>query len=242
MLKTKLNYVLWKKWPWLAIKRHALRNNSVLDNAEFMDAYLNLISEARILLSLRDMYNIYYYVLRCKKLEGDMAEVGVFQGGSAKLISTFKGNAKLHLFDTFAGMPTTDDSKDHHKPGDFIETTLEQLQAYLENYSNIEYHKGYFPNTVDSAVASRTFSFVHLDVDIYQSTLDGLNFFYPRLADGGVIISHDYSSHSCAGVKAAFDLFCGENHVVAIPLWDTQCLLMKGPATSQVTAQIAAQK
>jgi hypothetical protein len=168
-----------------------------------------------------------------------MAEVGVFQGGSAKLISMFKGNAPLHLFDTFAGMPTTDQTKDKHQVGDFADTTLEQVQAYLAKYPRILYHKGYFPATVDSEIASRTFSFVHLDADIYQSTLDGLNFFYPRLTSGGVIISHDYSSHGCDGVKAAFDLFCAKNNVVALPLWDTQCLLMKGPPAGPVTAQIA---
>jgi O-methyltransferase len=175
-MKINLSYLMWKTSPWLATKRYYLDNNRVLDNAEFMAAYLELISESRILLGLRDMHNLYHHVVRCKSLEGEMAEVGVFRGGSAKLISMFKGNAKLHLFDTFAGMPATDKTIDHHNAGDFDTTTLEDVQAYLAGYSQIEYHKGYFPDTANSAITSRSFSFVHLDVDIYQSTLDGLNF------------------------------------------------------------------
>ncbi len=55
----------------------------------------------------------------------------------------------------------------------------------------------------------RRFSFVHLDVDLYESTLAGLEYFYPRLIPGGVILSHDYSI--LAGVKKAFEDFCMTN-------------------------------
>jgi O-methyltransferase len=239
-MKGKLNSLLWKNWPWLAAKRQAFGNNVILDNAEFMNAYIQLISEERILLSVREMYNIYYHVLRCKELDGDMAEVGVFRGGSAKLIRMFKGKARLLLFDTFVGMPATDKTKDEHGLGDFSETSLEQVQAYVGDGPDLEYRKGFFPGTVDDSVAARKFSFVNLDVDIYQSTLDGLNFFYPRLTEGGVIISHDYSSNFCGGVRAAFDLFCQENNIVAIPLWDTQCLILKAPIPHRITARTAA--
>ena len=36
-----------------------------------------------------------------RKLSGDIAEVGVYRGGSAMIICEAKGNKKLHLFDTF---------------------------------------------------------------------------------------------------------------------------------------------
>jgi Macrocin-O-methyltransferase (TylF). len=44
-----------------------------------------------------------------------------------------------------------------------------------------------------------------LDVDLYQSTLDCLEFFYPRLNPGGIIVTHDYSW--AAGVDRAFSEF-----------------------------------
>jgi len=240
MMKIDWRYLLWRKWPRRIVETGLLNNNTVLDNAEFMAAYARLIDEAKIMISLRDMHNIYEQVLRCKKLDGDMAEVGVFRAGSAKLISLFKGDTRLHLFDTFGGMPATDEKIDWHTSGDFAATSLEDVQAYLHDFTGIEYHKGFFPDSIDAATASRTFSFVHLDVDIYRSTLDGLNFFYPRLTDGGVIITHDYSSRTCAGVKAAFTEFCRANNVKAYPVWDTQCLIVKGPIEAAFTARTAA--
>ena len=37
-------------------------------------------------------------------------------------------------------------------------------------------------------------SYVHIDVDLYRPTLDSLEYFFPRLAAGGVIINDDYAS------------------------------------------------
>ena len=56
----------------------------------------------------------------------------------------------------------------------------------------------------------------------------GLQFFYPRLSLGGVLISHDYRAISCPGVRKAFDEFLVDKPEKAIPLWDTQCFFVKG--------------
>ena len=47
-----------------------------------------------------------------------------------------------------------------------------------------------------------------LDADRYQATLDGLDFFYPRLSPGGFIFVHDYHSpESDQGAARAVDHF-----------------------------------
>ena len=43
------------------------------------------------------------------KIEGDMAEVGTYKGGSAKIICEVKGDRPLHLFDTFGGIPEVEE-------------------------------------------------------------------------------------------------------------------------------------
>ena len=48
-----------------------------------------------------EAYMLYSIAKSQQELDGDMAEVGVYQGGSAKLISEVKGDRKLFLFDTF---------------------------------------------------------------------------------------------------------------------------------------------
>jgi O-methyltransferase len=72
-------------------------------------------------------YMIYQLAKQALKIKGDVAEVGVYKGGTAKLIASVfrKTKTKIHLFDTFQGMPDADPEKDFHKKGDFGDTSLE---------------------------------------------------------------------------------------------------------------------
>lgn len=188
--------------------------------------------ETRMLLSVSEAYNIYICLTATKKIKGDVAEVGVYQGGSAKLIAIYKGTKALHLFDTFDGLPKPEKIDDCLSKGLFS-AALETVKKYLKNYRNIKIYKGLFPKTADP-VKNRNFSFVHLDVDLYRSTLECLKFFYPRMSRGGIILSHDYVSFK--GVRKAFDKFFQDKPEPIIPLYtplddtdisNSQCLVVK---------------
>ena len=132
----------------------------------------------------------------------------------------------LHLFDTFEGLPglTKHDSKKQFNKGEYS-AQLEMVKKSLKMYPRVFFYKGYFPAT-SGPVSDKKFSFVHLDVDIYESTLSCLTFFYPRMSRGGVIVSHDYPD--AVGVKKAFDEFFQDKLeiIVELPLCD-QCIVVK---------------
>lgn len=172
-----------------------------------------------------EAYQIFITTQKTGKLNGDIAEVGVCSGSSAKLICEAKGNKILHLFDTFEGLPSPggyDDTAMYSKG--YYAWALEKVKTYLAGYSNVCFYKGLFPDT-GKYVSDKVFSFVHLDVDIYQSTVDCLEFFYPRMNKGGIILSHDYQI-SC-GVKKAFDDFFIDKQEIIIELSGSQCLVVK---------------
>lgn len=130
---------------------------------------------------------------------GDLAEVGVYKGGTAKLIRELPGI--LHLFDTFKGLPDlmTKDDAEHYEVGHMaVDKSVENM---LKELPNTKVYKGVFPKTA-SKVKGR-FAFVHIDVDIYQSTKDALEFFWPKLNIQGTMIVHDYPAHP--GVTKAVD-------------------------------------
>ena len=143
-------------------------------------------------------------------IKGDFAEVGVAVGGSAKVIADFVFNDKmLYLFDTFEGMPYHDEEKDNfHRKGDFSKCHIQIVENLLRNYQdNVSIIKGIFPQTASFMPAS-TFCFVNIDVDVYQSTRDCLEFFYPKMAKGGfIIILDDYGHPHCDGTRLAADEF-----------------------------------
>jgi len=182
-------------------------------------------SETDMVLTLNEASQIFASVRDTTKILGDVAEVGVYMGGSAKLICEAKGDRPLHLFDTFEGLPEvskTQDSTRFHK--NQYSCTLGCVKKGLSKYPNVFFYKGMFPSTADP-VSDRQFSFVHLDVDLHESTKSCLEFFYPRMSKGGVIISHDYLDSK--GVKTAFQAYFKDKPESVLELADSQCLVVK---------------
>jgi hypothetical protein len=163
------------------------------------------------------------------RLGGAVAEVGVYRGGSARLFCESGCGVPLHLFDTFEGMPATNASTDgNFSAGDFADTSLEDVRRYLSPFPGVHFYKGLFPASARNTEAEAlTYRLVHLDVDIRESTFSSLEFFYPRLIRGGVIVSHDYSQLTAPGVKSAFDDFFRDKPETVIRLWDSQCVVTK---------------
>ncbi|MDP3734124.1 MAG: TylF/MycF/NovP-related O-methyltransferase, partial [Nanoarchaeota archaeon] len=91
---------------------------------------------------------------------------------------------------------------------------------YLGTYPAVSFYKCFFPDTAN-VLKEKTFSFVHLDVDIYSSTQACLDFFYSRMEKGGIILSHDYAQ--AAGVKKAFQEFFHDKPESIIELAESQC-------------------
>lgn len=170
-----------------------------------------------------EAYLIHSVVLATAKLEGDIAEVGVFWGGTARVICEAKGDRRLHLFDTFEGLPEPDEIDSAFQKGQYA-CSLESVRDYLSGFPRVQFYKGYFPATGEP-VKDRSFSFVHLDVDLYTSTLQALEFFYPRMEPGAIIISHDYVEFP--GVRKAFDEFFEHKSEPVVELSGNQCLVTK---------------
>lgn len=181
-------------------------------------------SERVSLLSAFEAYNIYSFARAMSRLPGDMAEVGVFQGASARLICEVKGEKVLRLFDTFEGLPQSSD-KDNgvHRSGMYA-CSLESVSQYLSRYKGVEYYRGLFPDST-ATTPDAQYSFAHFDVDLYEGTLACLEYFYPRMVPGGIMISHDYGL--LAGVEAAFTEFFADKPEPVIDLPTTQCIVVK---------------
>jgi len=174
------------------------------------EGFVSLLKQikGRSVVGRKGCFMLYQLVRHAIGMDGDIAEVGVYKGGTAKLIAKVAaGTTKtVHLFDTFSGMPPTDITKDLHKEGDFSDAPLDDVKMYLKDCSNVRFYPGFFPATSDN-VSDLQFCFVHIDVDIYKSVADCCEFFYPRMVKGGIMVFDDYGSLSCPGAKTAIDEF-----------------------------------
>ena len=153
-------------------------------------------------------------------LPGDVAECGVYKGGTAYLLADIiqveKANKNLLLFDTFAGMPNeAEEDESGHKKGDFGDVKLKNVQKQLSGFPFIQYFKGYIPETF-SDVTTNEFCFVHVDVDLYLAVKNCCNFFYDKMVKGGVFIFDDYGfkKYEKTGKKAVDEFFYNKPEVV----------------------------
>ncbi|MDB5036687.1 MAG: hypothetical protein JWQ35_215 [Bacteriovoracaceae bacterium] len=193
-----------------------------------LDLMFEIAREGKIAMGIGEILSLYRLAKRTAHLPGAIAEVGVYRGGSAKMMGIASAQKKaIYLFDTFEGIPQATAGVDHVLVGQFA-NSLENVKNYLSEFSCFKFHPGVFP---ESAVflndSSETFSMVNLDTDIYSGTLSGLNFFYPRMDPHGVIVVHDYNSKSCPGVRKAVDEFAANIPETLIDLWSTQALICK---------------
>ena len=96
----------------------------------------------------------------------------------------------------------------------------------LSQFNFVKYYKGWIPDRF-SEVQMLTFSFVHIDVDLYQPTLDSIAFFYERLNKGGIMICDDYGFITCPGAKKAMDDFFRDKTEPVIMLTTGQAFIIK---------------
>jgi hypothetical protein len=180
--------------------------------------------QRRWLVTANEAYMVHALAKAQSKHSAHMAEVGTYQGGTAGMICEAKGDRPLHIFDTFEGLPPSHaQDQNVHREHQYA-CSLESVRGYLARYPHVNYYKGRFPDT-SAPVADFQFSFVHFDVDLYAGTLACLEFFYPRMIPGGVMLSHDYSILS--GVRQAFTEFMADKPEGLIELPTTQCMLVK---------------
>jgi O-methyltransferase len=193
--------------------RHPLRREAL---SQVKEAH----GRAAIATTPLECVELYTAVAACQKIPGDMAEAGVFLGGTA-LVMLAASPKRLHLFDTFEGLP--------HEEGKFASGewsgSISDVKRNLSQHQvRIEFHPGLFPASAGK-LGNLRFSFVHLDLDLYDSTRAALNWFWPRLEAGGILLSHDYPLSD--GVVKAFHEFFKERREPFVPLSGNQCLAVK---------------
>jgi hypothetical protein len=175
-----------------------------------------------------DMSRYYFFCLVLdliakESLKGDFAELGVYKGHTAGLLATMarRLGKRVYLFDTFSGFNDADlKGVDGNIPMSFEDTSIDAVRAFVGD-ENVTFVQGYFPSSAKQIPVDLSFSLVHLDCDLYAPMSSALAYFYPRLAAGGFLIIHDYSSLHWSGVEKAVDEFFATRMEAVIPVPDS---------------------
>ena len=179
-------------------------------------------------LTPRDLENDYVRMRTlealCRELDGvpgAAAELGVYRGGFARCLSALLPDRTLYLFDTFEGF---DAAEAKGEAAGFVQahrsTGADRVMRLMPHPEKVIIRQGLFPASLDGLEAR--FALVSLDVDLEESTLAGLRWFYPRLNPGGFVLLHDYNSPHLPGVRRALRRYESEygQRIPAVPLCD----------------------
>lgn len=182
-------------------------------------------------------YTLNQLVSRVSTLGGDVAECGCWRGLSSYQIATrlknSEFNGKFYIFDSFEGLSKFDEEdiplgglKDEEARKKEFACGENIVQENLKEFNFIEYKKGWIPTRFHE-VNSNKFSFVHIDVDMYQPIFDAFKFFYERMLPGGIIVFDDYGFTFFPGAKKAVDEFMRDKDDFFIALSSGQAFMIK---------------
>ncbi|RPI42795.1 MAG: class I SAM-dependent methyltransferase, partial [Betaproteobacteria bacterium] len=95
---------------------------------------------------------------------------------------------------------------------------------FAREFPGVAVHAGWIPEVL-SSLPSSAWSYVHIDVSLYEPTLAALEYFYPRLSPGGVILCD--GSIFCPGAEAAARHFCETSSLPYVLLGHREYVLTK---------------
>jgi len=216
----------------LSSKNHFIAPHMVWEHEDFF-------VQAKLGVKVRGIPDIRCYFLQTclrsiKDVPGDIAECGVREGKSSQfMLYALNADRKLYLFDSFEGLSDPVKGKDSLESAIDARTgrrifarDVEVVKATFAPWSNVEIMQGWIPERFKE-VEDKKFAFVHIDVDLYQPTMDSLEFFYPRLEKHGIIICDDYGSGAYPGARKALDEFFSQRPEKPIELPQGQAFIIK---------------
>lgn len=191
------------------------------------------IIKSSTLLDVYRCYELWQLVAEAQKVKGAFIEIGVLRGGSGALIaSRMRGlglKRTLYLCDTFDGIVKAGTRDTTFKNGDLVHDSVVSVKRLMHtvHVSNTVILKGIFPDQTQHRLKDRTFSFCHIDVDVYQSAKDIVAWVWPKLSVGGMLVFDDYGFHACSGITEYVNELRSKNDRVIIHNLNGHAIVIK---------------
>ncbi|UCC79792.1 MAG: class I SAM-dependent methyltransferase [Candidatus Zixiibacteriota bacterium] len=152
-------------------------------------------------------YELWMLIPQVLHIDGAILEVGTWKGGTggiicqrAKLLDLRKN---IYLADTFTGVPKASEKDSRYVGGEHNNASEKELHELLKSrlkLDNYKLLKGVFPDETVHLISDDKFCFCHIDVDVYDSAKDIVDWIWPRLQIGGIIVYDDYGYIACNGI------------------------------------------
>lgn len=197
-----------------------LHNHDFLTNPKFQEAY------QRGARAVGSDYGIHWRVYvalwaaqQAAFVCGDFVECGVNRGFlSSSIMESLHWNSlerDFYLLDTFQGLDerfvseaeiasgALEKNSEHLKSGFYVDG-VESVRANFSEWPRAKVVQGAIPESL-SQVSSESIAFLHIDLNCSPPEIEALNFFWPKLSPGGVVLFDDYAYVGYELQKAPID-------------------------------------
>lgn len=171
-------------------------------------------------------------------VEGAIADLGAYRGDISWQLNAMMSERKLYLFDTFTGYDERDIAKEQQlqlseaQAGTYslssneLEHLNERILGRMPYADMVEIRSGWFPETAFD-LEDEKYAMVHIDTGLYAPTYSGIQYFFPRMSKGGVILVSGYTNGKSQSVcQAVRDLEEKYGAFLIAPLCDIDGTIM----------------
>jgi O-methyltransferase len=198
----------WKKEGWTHPRSPDIRHSHLtpaatyspwLSDPGFMGAYQQI--RKFTLVDIYRCYELWELARQSSRVDGAIVEVGVWRGGTGCLLALAAPEKTVYLADTFTGVVNAGAQDTKYLGGEHGDTSEGLVRELLGSAGagNAILLKGIFPAETAASIAG-SIALLHVDVDVYQSAKDTVEWALPRLLPGSTIVFDDYGFYGCEGI------------------------------------------
>ena len=190
----------------------------------------------RMLLNREQALTLYQMARLVRCMPGAVAGVGVYRGGSARLMLNAAGLGRTcYLFDDFPGARPVE-----YSPADRSSSLPEDANHYAEvralfPESNVQVLSGDLAGAMEDIPDSVRFCFVHVDVSVSGSVEEACRRFYPRLCPGGILLVNGEGSEG-ESVRESMSAYLADKPEFPISVESGATYLIRLPRRSGLLA------
>jgi len=172
-----------------------------------------------------------------QRLEGDFVECGVNTGIYSRAIVHHLSFEKMtdrrfFLLDTYEGIPEAQLTKAElalgmqHMNRRYFDC-YERVKQNFADYPNAVIIKGMIPDTL-SQVTTQKISYLSIDMNALVPEIAAIEYFWPRMVTGGMVVLDDYGFPNHINQQRAFDDFAQRYDVNILSIPTGQGMIIKG--------------
>lgn len=168
---------------------------------EYIDLYRDIINSGITMVTEERFECIIRHQEHISKIKGDVVECGVWAGGMSIFLSKLFSKKDVWVCDSYEGCQNPSEGKyyferEGHSEGlyavnlDTVKNNFAKYDLYEDN--RIKFLKGFVRDTLKPDVCNiENISLLRIDVDSYSATLEVLDYLFPKVSSGGIVIFDD---------------------------------------------------